>query len=545
MANGLAIYITDLTGFSSDYNDIFTSGSWYIYTDTTINDLALWQSRTNQDQHSFSVDPHFLSLTELRTRHPLLNGSAKVFAEVTQDIEGNLRDSTNPDIGAYEYSDAIFDLGQDTTICNSEPLLIDAGVGYDSYSWNTGATTHSITVDTTSSDPVYYKVTVTYYSISYTDSLKVTFNSPVLNLNEEEGLCTGGSVNLDAGTGYASYLWSDGNTTQTLTVTVAGDYYVKVTDSDGCSATDTVAVIESTGPAVDLGPDKELCNGDSLILDGGNGTYTYLWSSGGTDRYLTVYDSGAYRVTVADTYGCENSDSVHVSLLQAPQVDLGDDTGFCEGSSVTLDAGPGYSSYHWADNSTQQTLTVSVEGTYYVTVTNSLGCAGSDTIYVESYPLPSITISQVDGDLVADNKDGLEYHWYLDQQEISNASDTYSPAESGEYYLMIMDNHQCMNSSNTIQYVHTAFEGDYLSKGIRLYPNPAGNRLFISLTGYHGELKITLINMDGKIVFTENVNQLISSGTGEIDVSGLKNGMYVIKIQNKDIIRTKSLLINR
>jgi hypothetical protein len=354
-------------------------------------------------------------------------------------------------------------------------------------------------------------------------------------------------VNLDAGTGYTSYLWSDGSTTQTLTVSVAGDYIVKVTDSDGCSATDTVTVIESTGPEIELGlNNQELCDGDSLILDGGDGTYTYLWSTGGTDRYLTVYDSGAYTVTVTDIYGCDNSDSVHVSLLSAPVIDLGGDTGFCEGSSVTLDPGAGYNNYLWSDNSTGQTLVVSSVGTFFVTVTNPYGCAGRDTVYVDSYSLPSVIISLVDGDLVADNKNATEYHWYLGQQEITNAaSDIYSPTESGDYYVKITDNNLCSNSSNIVQYVYTAFEGDRISNEMRLYPNPAGNKLFISLSGHHGEVSVVLINTDGKIVLTQDVDQLLQSNTGEVDVSSLKNGIYIIKIQNKEKILTSPLLINR
>lgn len=74
-------------------------------------------------------------------------------------------------------------------------------------------------------------------------------------------------------------------------------------------------------------------------------------------------------------------------------VDLGPDVSICAGSNVVLDAGYPGSTYLWNDLSTNQTLTVTATGTYYVDVITALGCTGSDTIDVTVNSLPTVTLN--------------------------------------------------------------------------------------------------------------------------------------------------------
>ncbi|PXX88909.1 hypothetical protein DF185_23475, partial [Marinifilum breve] len=93
---------------------------------------------------------------------------------------------------------------------------------------------------------------------SSTDDVNVTVHpNPTVDLGADQETCAGNTITLDAGNSGATYLWSNGSTTQTITVSTSGNYSVVVTDGNGCSATDDVNVAVHPNPVVDLGTDQE------------------------------------------------------------------------------------------------------------------------------------------------------------------------------------------------------------------------------------------------------------------------------------------------
>ena len=99
-----------------------------------------------------------------------------------------------------------------------------------------------------------------------TDDIIVTVNPlPTIDLGADTTLiCAGTSETLDAGTGFASYLWSDGSTNQTLSATTAGTYTVVGTDANGCTASDSMVLDILTVDIIQN--DTTICEGDSLAL---------------------------------------------------------------------------------------------------------------------------------------------------------------------------------------------------------------------------------------------------------------------------------------
>ena len=285
-SGGVVIYAPDVTTLTSDHNNLYSNSDRFIYTDRWVTDLADWRSAYGKDQHSFSVDPRFFSADSLHTTAPQLNGTATPVTEVTTDITGATRDATHPDMGVYEF-DGIYTLGNDTTICNNTSITLDAGAGYDSYLWNTGATTQTIETTPENDGESWYKVTVTVGETDYNDSLKVTSTGPSVSLGPDTAICEGTSLILDAGTGDYSYLWSDNSTGQTLGVTSAGNYSVTVTDVNGCQSQDTVTVTVNTPVKVTL-----TYANDQLQADYQNGSqYTWYLNNNvisiGTDYIIT------------------------------------------------------------------------------------------------------------------------------------------------------------------------------------------------------------------------------------------------------------------
>jgi hypothetical protein len=138
----------------------------------------------------------------------------------------------------------------------------------NSYLWSTGATTPTINVSPTTTTT--YTCTVTTNGVSCTDSVTVVVNNPTINLGSDVTVC-GTSTTLTAPTGYDSYAWSNGGTTNTTTVTANGTYTCTVTQG-GCSASDAVDVtlIDATITA----SDSTICAGETVTLTAPQGGST-------------------------------------------------------------------------------------------------------------------------------------------------------------------------------------------------------------------------------------------------------------------------------
>ncbi len=88
----------------SNHNDLYTTGPTLgVYANVTYNDLASWQAATNRDTNSVTVDPLFVSDTDLHVTNVVLDKLGQAFPEVPVDIDGEFRDPALPDIGADEF----------------------------------------------------------------------------------------------------------------------------------------------------------------------------------------------------------------------------------------------------------------------------------------------------------------------------------------------------------------------------------------------------------------------------------------------------------
>lgn len=140
--------------------------------------------------------------------------------------------------------------------------------------------------------------------------------------------------------------------------------------------------------SLSLGPDVSICNGDSILLDAGPGMNSYIWNNGSSSSSIYAQDTGWYWVQASNGM-CLLSDSVYVSHYPENPIDLGNDTLFCAGSSLLIDAGTGYQTYLWQPgNVLGQSLTITAPGIYYITVSDDNECVYMDEITVTEVPLP-------------------------------------------------------------------------------------------------------------------------------------------------------------
>ena len=298
-----------------------------------------------------------------------------------------------------------------TDMCDGASVVLDAGAGYASYLWSTGETTQTISVSPATSTA--YTVTVTDGNgCQGQDSHTVTVNpNPTPTITGPTDVCPGGSVVLDAGAGYASYLWSTGETTQQITVSPAAmtTYTVTVTDGSGCQGMDSHTVSIGAGANPTISGPTDTCAGQSVVLDAGGPYAAYLWSTGETTQQITVNPATTttYDVTVTTIDGCMGMDSHLVTVTPDPVADAGPDGALtCDTTIVTLQGsasgGSGGYTYSWSpatglSNPNIATPTTTQTGTWTLTVTDTLtGCTSTDTVTVVLNNAPPVVTAGPD-----------------------------------------------------------------------------------------------------------------------------------------------------
>ncbi|MBU0764494.1 MAG: PKD domain-containing protein [Bacteroidetes bacterium] len=308
----------------------------------------------------------------------------------------------------------ITNAGTDQSICYGSSATLTASGG-TSYTWNTGATSQSITVTPLSTTT--YTVTATTNGCSASDNVTVTVNPmPVPGISATlPVVCSGDSTQLTA-TGGTSYLWNNGATTQIVTVSppVTTTYSVTVSNS-GCSATTSMEIIVNDTISVIVSP-SVICVGQSATITAAGGD-VYQWSTGGSTQTITVspLTTTVYSVTVT-AGGCTGYADVTVTVNPLPTANAGSDQSICFGDSATLSAGGG-TSYLWNTGTASSSITVSpvTTTTYVVTVTDN-GCSGTDEVSVTVIPIPAvyagpdITICEGDTDTLSASG-GTVYQW--------------------------------------------------------------------------------------------------------------------------------------
>lgn len=275
-----------------------------------------------------------------------------------------------------------------------------------------------------------------------------------VNLGPDTQLCPGNTITFNARRGYASYLWNNGSNDSTLIVSAPGKYYIDVTDGCGATFSDTVLVIAAPPIPFNIGADRVKCNNDTLHLKAPAGFLNYTWSPNYNINSLTSQNvvvqpsiDTTYYVKAEKTPGCFAFDTVKITVLRSPAINLGADYSFCNGDSAVLDAGPGFNQYLWSDGSTKARFIAYGTGTYSVIGTVSNGCKSYDTLKVLNVwenPRPKLNNDSAicKGDtrtLLAGN-----FSTYLWQDGSKLPSFTIN--DTGTYYVSVTDIRACKGS---------------------------------------------------------------------------------------------------
>lgn len=390
-AGAQAFYVssTALSGIQEmDYNNYYAGGSGtLVYFGTSHPNISSLKAYNNQfNQNSFEEDPGFIGATNLHmVCSPIDNMGTPM--GITEDIDGETRSLTNPDVGADEFTNIVisYDVGPDTAGCDEYVIWADTN-NYVGYIWSGGQQTPFLNADTSGT----YAVTVIdSNNCRATDSLFVTiYDLPNFPFNNDTiSQCSYDSVDaLNVGSTYA---WSTLDTSQVIYPPSSGTYVVDITSPDGCTITDQITVNFFADAIAQLGPDTSFCLGGSATLNAGSGPVgtNYQWSTGSISQVLVVSAPGTYAVTVSTPQGCAATDSISLNATLPPVVSLGADRVECD--NFVLDPGIASMTYAWSNGANSQAITGSATGNYSVTVTDANGCTDTDDVTITVAPNPS------------------------------------------------------------------------------------------------------------------------------------------------------------
>lgn len=307
-----------------------------------------------------------------------------------------------------------------TTICSGQTTTLNAGGGYTNYQWSGGLPgTQTVSVGTAGT----YTVTVTNANnCTGSTSTPLTVNAlPAPVITGPSSFCQGFNTTLNAGNGFATYLWSTGAATQTINVSTATTVTVTVTNGNGCVNSTTASTTINANPVPNITGTFTTCNGSTTQIDAGVGYSNYLWSTGATTQTVNVGNAGPVTVTVTDINGCIGTDNTSITVFNIPTAALSGIDTICagQGTNITVNFGgaPGPFTYSYFDGSANQgpfltgaavvNIPVSPISTATYTLVNvsNNNCAGtvSGQANISVTPLPTAQILGTTGICVGDN----------------------------------------------------------------------------------------------------------------------------------------------
>lgn len=370
---------------------------------------------------------------------------------------------------------------------------------------------------------------------------------------EDTTICLGDDVQLSASSSFAgidtivysptTYLDFTDPLNPVATPAMTTTYVVALTNLYGCTDYDTVTinVVPLPGPQIQSSGPLGFCQGDSVTLtaiDTTNAGATFTWSTTDTTQSITVNTAGVYSVIITDTNTCQSQSQVTVAVYGLPTIIAGNDTGFCQSSSIMICANGGIN-YAWAPSFGVSDTTIACptfgptsSTTYTVTGTDANGCASTDSVTLSLYPLPSVPVISQNVQILTSTS-ASSYQWYYNSNPIPGATgQSYTPTANGTYYVVVTDSNGCSAFSSTYSMADVGVTEVISDGGMMMYPNPNNGTFFIVTDLNHQAASLEVISMTGQVVYSE---QLKADGLIRKELNaGVEDGSYLVRITHAD-----------
>jgi len=300
--------------------------------------------------------------------------------------------------------------------------------------------------------------------VSVTDSSDMSL---ALNADADAIRCSGqnngiAEVTVSGGTAPIKVLWSTGDTVAKIDSLFAGDYSVTVTDSNTCTRTSTITLVEDSVLSItNIELSHIACSGTndgtiSVSVQGGFSPYSYNWSNGDTVASISDLSTGMYYVTISDTVNCSIVDSAEIFAPSSLAGTFSDTnnivcSGTCTGSTAySVTGGTEPYAIQWSNMDTDSIADSLCAGYVYVTVTDSNFCTLVDSIEIlELHPPLAIDsilttvahcgLSDAEASIyISGGKTPYSYSW-----NTGDTNDTIQNLSVGIYFATVQDSNLC------------------------------------------------------------------------------------------------------
>jgi len=469
-----------------------------------------------------------------------------------------------------------------TTGCDGEIVMLDAGPGFDNYQWSNGSTEQTAGVTAEGN----YSVTVTNgVGCKAIDSVFVNIN-PASLFNLAETLCPGESITVN-GTVYnetnplGTEVFVGGNvngcdsvvnvqlsfypmamasisaticqgetyTVGSETYAAAGTYTVVLPNAsvNGCDSTVVLQLGVNALPTPNLGANQAICAGQSTSLDAGAGFSSYAWSTGASSQTISANAAGNYSVTVTNANGCSASDELTLTVNPTPNADLGPNQTVCEGETVSLNAGAGFSSYAWSTGATGQSIIVTQTGTYSVVVTNANGCTDLDAITVFVNPAPVVDLGP-DFVLYIGETATLDAGTGISQTYLwsdGSTEQTLTISDGGSYSVTVTSTNGCTSTDQVfVTSEPNAVHETSLAGKLNLFPNPTSGWVNLEFSEFEaGDYTIGIYDVTGRLLLSQSIDLQAAAQTAQLDLNHFPKGTYLVKIGSEKGVMARRVVV--
>lgn len=381
-------------------------------------------------------------------------------------------------------------------------------------------------------------------------NINIVNDTFLVQLGDDISLCVGDEYTITASVDINkkySYLWSNGETTSSITVNTSDKYSVQVSDNVN-TVSDNINVQFNTLPIVDLGDDIILKEGDSIVLlsEETCDLCSYKWSTDATTASITVDKEGDYSLSVVDRNTCTNSDEVNVKIGARFLLDLGPDREVCGELLLkpiidnTIDP-----EITWMPGGSSKSILVTQTGKYCVNVIDRIsGDIESDCVNLIVKSSPMVELGR-DRELVLGEildagtfSDWTSYEWFYKDtfasktrpEELSIGVDqTQIVTKSGLYLVDVSNDQGCVSRDEVQITVNTKAT---ISVPTAFSPNGDGVNDIFSVKGklpLGAQYYIIIFNRLGHQVFTSN--SILSNWDGKTKGVSQDLDVYVYFIE--------------
>ncbi len=301
-------------------------------------------------------------------------------------------------------------LGPDSSICAGQTITLQTSTAFNSYVWNNGLTTASISINS----PGIYWVDVPSGCTTVRDSIVVSLSSFTFDVGLDITICEGVNSVIQSNGSFTSIIWNTTETTNSIQVNTPGIYWATATNANGCTEQDSMEVFET--PTVYSSYADSICSGSS---------YSFYGQS--------LSQAGVYVDTLQSVLGCDSIVTLQLSIIQPITTNIS--ASICAGDTYAFNG-----------------QNISLAGQYSVTVPSVFGCDSILQLTLTVNPLPIVTVQDTmvcestSLNLVANG--AITYVWDVPQNQ--NGSISVTPSQTTIYHVYGIDALGCVSTTEAL-----------------------------------------------------------------------------------------------